>query len=116
MALGPDDYIFCSPLQVESLDALASSDEHQSSVLSIRDNGPLPDEECSRASIAKALWREVNSLPEKQQKVIRGITQEATMTRIASDLSISVAAVSHLRNRAFANLRQRLSPILTSAH
>lgn len=112
MALGLDDYIYCSAfVSVASLDQLTRRHGEQAVPFEIPDPHPAPDVQIDRDRAYNTIHRAVDGLPLRQRAVIRAIYFVGyTVTQTARVLKISAAAVVKLRTKALKRLLGVLKP------
>lgn len=112
MATALDNAIYCSPFaSVLSLDCLIERGGEDGTPFEVPDPAPDIPDMLDRKRACKALHMAVNSLPERQEAVIRTLFfRELSVTQAARLLSISPAAVVKLREKGLRRLRTELKP------
>lgn len=112
MAMSLDDCVYCSPfLSVASLDHLLDRTDEVSRPLDIPDPQPAAEVQIDRQRAYDTIHGAVDSLPPRQQTVIRAIYFAGyTVTQTAKLMSISAAAVVKLRTKALKHLLNVLAP------
>lgn len=113
MAMGLDDYIYCSPfLSIASLDRLIDRPGEGLGPFEIPDPQPAADVQIDRQRACDAINEAVDRLPPRQRIVIRAIYFAGyTVTRTAKLLKVSAAAVVKLRTKALRHLMDVLAPM-----
>lgn len=112
MALGLDNYIYCSPfISVASLDQLTRRHGERAVPFEIPDPHPTPEVQIDRDRAYDAIHRAVDGLPLRQRAVIHAIYFVGyTVTQTARLLKVSAAAVVKLRTKALRRLLGVLAP------
>lgn len=112
MAIGLDDYIYCSPfLSVASLDHLLDRPNDDDGPFDIPDPRPGCEECIDRQHACDCLHGVVDALPTRQRIVIHALFFAGyTVTQTANLMKISAAAVVKLRKKALNHLFVSLSP------
>lgn len=112
MALGLDDYIYCSPFtSVVSLDSLSDRSGEGARPFDFPDPQPLPEVQIDRDRAYDTIHRAVAGLPARQRAVIRAIYFVGyTVAQTARALKITGAAVVKLHTKALRNLLSVLMP------
>ena len=112
MAAALDNHIYCSPFPgVLSLDRLSETHRQAGGLFEVPDPAPDVPDILDRKRACDVLHKAVNSLPERQQVVIRTLFfRERSVAQTARTLSISPAAVIKLRAKAVKRLRSKIGP------
>lgn len=112
MAMGLDDYIYCSPYQVvASLDHVVDCQSKDNRAFDIADPQPGSEILIDRQRAYDTIHRAIDVLPPRQRTVIRAIYFLGyTVTQTARLLQISATAVVKLRTRALNRLLGLLTP------
>lgn len=112
MAMGLDDYIYCSPyLSVASLDTLLAGSGDDERAFDVADPQPGSEVQIDALRACDALHDAVDELPPRQRAVIKALYFVGyTVTQTAKLMRISAAAVVKLRTKALSHLSKMLSP------
>jgi RNA polymerase sigma factor (sigma-70 family) len=112
MWMALDDYIYCSPLPgVLSLDRLLQEHDENGRPRDIPSAAPNVDIRIDVERAHLTLHDHIRRLPKRQRQVVeRHFLAGLTLTRVASDLGVSIPAVSKLKAKALRHLRTTLAP------
>lgn len=112
MAMGLDDYVYCSPfLSVASLEHLFDRSGENDPPSDIPDPQPAAEVQIDRQRAYHTIRGAVDRLPPRQRAVIRAIYFAGyTVTQTAKLLKVSTAAVVKLRTKALKHLLSVLAP------
>lgn len=112
MAMGLDDYIFCSPfLSVASLDSLIDRPGDENQPFDVADPQPHVEEQIDTVRAHDTIHGAVDGLPPRQRLVVHAIFFAGyTVTQTAKLMKISAAAVVKLRTKALKHLLNVLMP------
>lgn len=113
MWMALDDYIYCSPLPgVLSLDRLLKERDESGRPRDIPAPIPTVDVRIDKERAHLTLHDHIRRLPTRQRQVVeRHFLAGLTLTRVASDLGVSIPAVSKLKAKALGHLRTSLAPV-----
>jgi RNA polymerase sigma factor for flagellar operon FliA len=112
MWMALDDCIYCSPLPgVLSLDRLLQERDESGRRRDIPARTPNVDTLIDAERALVTLHDHIRRLPTRQRQVVeRHFLAGLTLTRVASDLGVSITAVSKLKAKALGHLRSTLTP------
>jgi RNA polymerase sigma factor (sigma-70 family) len=112
MWMALDDYIYCSPLPgVLSLDRLQQERDESGRRRDIAAPTLNVDDLIDTKRAQLTLLDHIHRLPTRQRQVVeRHFLAGLTLTRVATDLGVSIPAVSKLKTKALGHLRATLAP------